>query len=75
MEITVLAQTSQRHANNFTENCLVFEATEYGKKVEVIVEGEHGQRTFGIYLNGERMTATTNYPKAIGQAILTLNQN
>lgn len=75
MEITVLAQTRQRHATNFTENFLVFEATEYGKKVEVIVEGEHEQRTFGIYLNGERMTATTNYPKAIGQAILTLNQN
>ena len=75
MEITVLAQTRQRHATNFTANFLVFEATEYGKKVEVIVEGEHEQRTFGIYLNGERMTATTNYPKAIGQAILTLNQN
>lgn len=75
MEITTLAQTAQRHANGFTKNCQVFSAVQYGKKVEVIVEGEHGQRTFGIYLNGERMTATTNYPKAIGQAILTLNQN
>jgi len=75
MEIRTLAQTAQRHANGFTKNCQVFEAVEYSKKVEVIVEGEHGQRTFGIYLNGERVGASTNYPKAIGQAILTLNQN
>jgi hypothetical protein len=75
MKITILAQTRQRHATNFTKDFIVFSAEEYTKKVEVIVEDEHGQRTFGIYLNGERMTATTNYPKAIGQAILTLNQN
>jgi len=75
MEITILAQTRQRHATNFTKNFIVFSAEEYTKKVEVIVEGEQNARTFGIYLNGERMTATTNYPKAIGQAILTLNQN
>lgn len=75
MKITTLTQTAQRHANNFTENCMVFSAQEYSKKVEVIVEGEHGMRTFGIYLNGERVGASTNYPKAIGQAILTLNQN
>jgi hypothetical protein len=54
---------------------MVFSAQEYStKKVEIIVEGEHGSRTFAIYLNGVRKGASTNYPKAIGQAILMLNK-
>lgn len=75
MEVTVLTQTSQRHAKNFTEKCMVFQASQYGKTVDVIVEGGHGSRTFAIFLNGERTTASTNYPKAIGEALLILNQN
>jgi len=74
MNIKTIAQTSARHANQFTANCLLFQAEENGRKVEVIVEQQGNNKSLGIYLNGERITASSNYPKAIGLAILILNQ-
>lgn len=70
-----MTQTSARHSNQFTEKNCVFQARDNGKKVEVIVENWNDkQKTFNIYLDGQKVTASTNYPKAIGIALLTLNE-
>lgn len=75
MEILTLAHTSARHASQFTANCQVFQAkSDFAGMVEVVVEANGEYKTFAIYMNGDRVTATTNYPKSIGLAILKLNE-
>lgn len=75
MEILTLAHTSQRHADTFTENAIVFEAINNGRAVQVVAKSWNANhKTFHILLNDVKVTATSNYPKAVGLAILNLNK-
>ena len=74
MEILTLAHTSQRHADTFTENAIVFEAVNNGRAVQVVAKSWNANhKTFHILLNDEKVTATSNFAKAIGLAVLSLN--
>jgi hypothetical protein len=75
MNIITISHTGARHASQFTANCIVFEAkSDMAGFVAVKVEANGEYKTFAIYLNGDRVTATTNYPKAIGLALLKLTE-
>lgn len=73
MEIKHITDSSQRHANNFTGGAEVFSATDSGNTVSVRCESWNmKQKGFYIYVNGEKRTGTSNYPKAIGLALIEL---
>ena len=77
MQINQITQTTQRHADTFTAGAEVFDASNKGKKVVVKVEETKSQsglsyKRFAIYVNKSYTTATSNYPKAIGLAMLQL---
>jgi hypothetical protein len=74
MQVTQMTQTSQRHADQFTDGTKVFEVVTSDKEIKVIVEAwNSNHNSFVIYYNGIKETASSNYPKAIGLAMLLLN--
>jgi len=74
MNITYAKNTSQRHANTFNEDERVFVADNGVDKVVVKVrKWNEKQQTFAIILNGNYVTASSNYLKAIGEAVLLLS--
>jgi len=79
MNINQITQTTQRHADTFTAGASVFEASSKGKLVKVWVEETKSQtgnsyKRFAVYVNGSYTTSTSNYPKAIGIAMLKLTE-
>lgn len=74
MQVTHMTQTSQRHADQFTDGTKVFEVTNNSHTIKVIVEAwNSNHNSFVIYYNDIKKTASSNYPKAIGLAMLLLN--
>jgi hypothetical protein len=76
MTIKQITKTSQRHASQFTEGTIVF-SIEYGfeQTIYVIVKRLlDGHQTFAIFRNGQYVTASTNYSKAIGEAMLLMSE-
>jgi hypothetical protein len=74
MNILTLTQTSQRHANQFTNGVTVFQADSENGIIRVVCEKWNDkQQCFNIYSGAEKVGATTNYPKAIGMAIIYLH--
>lgn len=73
MTIKHITSTAQRHANQFTGGTEVFSATDSGHHVSVRCEHWNDkQKGFYIYLDGVKVTGSSNYPKAIGLALIEL---
>ncbi len=74
MNITHIKQTSQRHADTFEADERVFVADNGVNKVVVKVKKWNEKRqTFAIILDGNYVTASSNYLKAIGEAVLLIS--
>lgn len=64
----------ERNAAGFDAGQIVFTATEGKNTVAVVPEHwNEKQKSFSIYFNGTKWTASSNLTKAIGEAILILN--
>lgn len=79
MQLEHITATSQRHADTFASGAIVFGMTFGSKRVSVEVKTNTSKsglqhKTFAIMINGERKTATSNYPKAIGLAMLEITE-
>jgi len=76
MTIKQITKTSQRHASQFTEGNIVF-SIEYGYEQTIVVTVKRlldNHQTLAISRNGQYVTASTNYSKAIGEAMLLMSE-
>jgi hypothetical protein len=76
MTIKQMTKTTQRHASQFTEGNIVF-SIEYGHEQTIVVTVKRlldKHQTFAIIRNGQYVTASTNYSKAIGEAMLLMSE-
>lgn len=79
MQLEHITATSKRHADTFSSGAIVFAMKLGSNRVLVQVETNTSKsgiqhKTFAILLNEERVTATSNYPKAIGLAMLEITE-
>lgn len=58
----------ERHADNFEDGCVVFDNGVV--IVKVSQWNDKGRKTFDVFVDGDRITSTSNYPKAIGLGVL-----
>lgn len=73
MNVIILSNQKERHANNFTDGEVVFLAEKDGKKVEIrCLKWSKAHSTFELYFNGLKVTNCTNFPKAIGMVVMEL---
>lgn len=67
MDVRVVYLGRDRHADNFNDRELVFEAD--GISVVVLQWNDKGRKTFEVFVDGYKVGSTSNYLKAIGMGV------
>lgn len=67
MDARVVYLGRERHADNFADRELVFDAD--GISVVVMQWNDKGRKTFEVFVDGFRVGSTSNYLKAIGMGV------
>lgn len=73
MEIVMIKDTKARHADQFEDGEEVFRATHFDSEVRIVAESWNvNHKAFVIYVNWVKITSSSNYMKAIGEAVFVL---